>query len=124
MEADSASETPLDDFLIESSYVSAQRRLRSSLLTVFQNSGLQLADAAAASHTDVRAALSQICADARRSGMRAEQLLVLIKDVWSELPVGIARMPSAHGDERLNYVITTCVDEYYAHVAGESEGKP
>lgn len=124
MEANSASQIPLDVFLGESSYVSTQRRLRSSLQTIFQNAGLRLADVAPGATLDLRAALSQVCADARHSGMRAEQLLVLIKDVWSELPAGIARMPSAHGDERLNYVITTCVDEYYAHVADAREGTP
>ena len=60
--------------------------------------------------------------DARRSGMRAEQLLVLIKDVWSAMHSAFASVPSVHGDERLNYVISTCVDEYYsAHVAPPSE---
>lgn len=124
MEANSANQIPLDAFLGESSYVSTQHRLRSSLQTIFQNAGLRLADVAPSATLDLRAALSQVCADARHSGLRAEQLLVLIKDVWSELPAGIARMPSAHGDERLNYVITTCVDEYYAHVADEREGTP
>ncbi|MDQ2931207.1 MAG: hypothetical protein M3Y05_10385 [Gemmatimonadota bacterium] len=124
MEANSASQIPLEAFLGESSYVSTQRRLRSSLQTIFQNAGLRLADVAPGATLDLRAALSQVCADARHSGMRAEQLLVLIKDVWSELPAGIARMPSAHGDERLNYVITTCVDEYYAHAADAREGTP
>ncbi|MEO6211836.1 MAG: hypothetical protein ABIQ10_17135, partial [Gemmatimonadaceae bacterium] len=108
MEANSDNQIPLDAFLGESSYVSTQRRLRSSLHMVFQNAGFQLADVAPSATLDLRAALSQVCTDARQSGMRAEQLLVLIKDVWSELPVGIARVPSAHGDERLNYVITTC----------------
>jgi hypothetical protein len=55
-----------------------------------------------------------VCVDARRSGLRAEQLLVLIKDVWSGIPAGISRVTALHGDERLNYVISTCVDEYYA----------
>jgi hypothetical protein len=55
--------------------------------------------------------------EAKRAGLRAEQLLVLIKDVWSALPAGISRVQSVHGDERLNYVISTCVDEYYT---GES----
>lgn len=63
---------------------------------------------------ELRAALRQVCVDARRSGLRAEQLLVLIKDVWSGMPAGISRVKALHGDERLNYVISTCVDEYYA----------
>ena len=124
MEVNSDNQPPVDQFLGDSSRVSTQHRLRSSLQLVFQNAGSQLADVAPGATLDLRIALRQVCADARHSGMRAEQLLVLIKDVWSELPVGIARVPSAHGDERLNYVITTCVDEYYAHVAGEREGTP
>ncbi len=54
--------------------------------------------------------------------MRAEQLLVLVKDVWSAMHSAFASVPSVHGDERLNYVISTCVDEYYsAHVAPPSK---
>ncbi|MEO7039690.1 MAG: hypothetical protein ABI446_09590 [Gemmatimonadaceae bacterium] len=124
MEANSANQLPLDSLVGESSFVSAHRRLRASLQTVFQGAALQLGDVAISSNIELRHSLRQVCADARRSGMRAEQLLVLIKDVWSELPAGITRVPSLHGDERLSYVITTCVDEYYAHIAGDSEASP
>jgi hypothetical protein len=69
-------------------------------------------------------ALRQVCMDARRAGLRAEELLVIIKDVWSGLPAGVSRLPSVHGDERLNYVISTCVDEYYAPVSRDREISP
>jgi hypothetical protein len=72
----------------------------------------------------LRAALRLVCIDARRAGLRAEELLVMIKDVWSGLPAGVSRLPSVHGDERLNYVISTCVDEYYAPVSRERETSP
>ena len=65
-----------------------------------------------------------MCTEARRSGLRAEQLLVMIKEVWSAIPAGISRVTSMHGDERLNYVISTCVDEYYGHRAGNHEATP
>ena len=61
--------------------------------------------------------------DARRAGLRAEQLLVLIKEVWSGLPAGISRVQTMHGDERLNYVISTCVDEYYAGDAASADAQ-
>jgi hypothetical protein len=82
---------------------------------VFQEAHLHTADASASAHRELRAALRQVCTDARHSGLRAEQLLVLIKDVWSGIPAGISRVKSMHGDERLNYVISTCVDEYYGN---------
>jgi hypothetical protein len=98
------------------------RRLRTSLQLVFQDARTQFADAVPPQRPDLRVALRQICGDARRSGMRAEQLLVLVKDVWSAMHSAFASVPSVHGDERLNYVISTCVDEYYsAHVAPPSE---
>ena len=124
MEQTSANDSPIEPFVGECAPVSTTHRLRTSLQIAFHAAGLQFADVASGQGTELRNALRQVCADARRSGLRAEQLLVLIKDVWSGLPAGIARVPSLHGDERLNYVITTCVDEYYAHAAGDHEAAP
>ena len=121
MEPKTAHDAHLEPLAGESSSLSAHYRLRTSLQVIFQEAGLQLADVSSSQHTHLRTSLRQVCTDARRSGLRAEQLLVLIKDVWSGLPAGIARLPSVHGDERLNYVITTCVDEYYAQPAGDNE---
>jgi hypothetical protein len=112
---DSPNQQPLDSRNSESTPGNANRRLRTSLEMVFQDSQLHNADASASAHRELRAALRQVCTDARRSGLRAEQLLVLIKDVWSGMPAGISRVKSMHGDERLNYVISTCVDEYYGN---------
>jgi hypothetical protein len=110
---DSPKQQPLDSRISESASVNANRHLRSSLEMVFQDSQLHNADASASAHRELRAALRQVCTEARRSGLRAEQLLVMIKEVWSGIPAGISRATSMHGDERLNYVISTCVDEYY-----------
>jgi hypothetical protein len=100
---------------IEGANPSATHRLRSTLEIVFQDESLQHADALPSAHRELREALRQVCVDARHSGLRAEQLLVLIKDVWSGIPAGISRVKSSHGDERLSYVISTCVDEYYGN---------
>jgi hypothetical protein len=124
MESKSENQLPLDAFTGEASSGSANRRLRTSLETVFLDAGLRFADAPSDEQLDLRAPLRQVCTEARRSGLRAEQLLVIIKDVWSGLPAGIAHVPSVHGDARLNYVISTCVDEYYGHIAGDFEAAP
>ena len=96
------------------------RKLSAALRRVFQDSRLDLADMRADADQRLRPALSQVCSDARHAGLRAEQLLVLIKEVWSGLPAGLSRVQSVHGDERLNYVISVCVDEYY----GSHEATP
>lgn len=92
----------------------ANRKMRAALRRVFQDLRLDLADMRADADHRLRPALSQVCSDARHAGLRAEQLLVMIKEVWSGLPAGLSRTQSVHGDERLNYVISVCVDEYYA----------
>jgi hypothetical protein len=97
----------------ESAVGTANRRLRSRLEIAFRDVRAQSADAAPEQRRELRGSLREICAEARRAGLRAEQLLVLIKDVWSAMPAGISRVQSVHGDDRLNYVISTCVDEYY-----------
>jgi hypothetical protein len=91
----------------------ADRKLRATLRRIFQDSRLDLADMRADADHGLRPALSQVCRDARHAGLRAEQLLVLIKEVWSALPAGLSHVQSVHGDERLNFVISVCVDEYY-----------
>jgi hypothetical protein len=124
MESKSADETPREAFAGDGASGSENRRLRASLQTVFRDAGLQYADGPTAERPALRAALRQVCTEARRAGLRAEELLVIIKEVWSALPAGISRLPSVHGDERLNYVISTCVDEYYAPLSSDLEVSP
>jgi hypothetical protein len=116
---DSPSQHTFHSNMNEGVSVTTTRRLRSNLEQVFHDAHLQNADAPPSTRRELRAALRRVCVDARRSGMRAEQLLVLIKDVWSGIPAGISRVTALHGDERLNYVISTCVDEYYAAEASD-----
>lgn len=124
MESKSAAESPREFHAGESVSGGETRRLRATLQAAFRDASIQYADAPTNQQLDLRAALRQVCADARHAGLRAEELLVLIKEVWSALPAGISRLPAVHGDERLNYVISTCVDEYYAPFTGEQEVTP
>jgi hypothetical protein len=116
MESKSADHSSPDAFSGASGPANASRQLRTRLQSVFLDPALRYADAPSAERRDLRVALREVCADARECGLRAEQLLVIIKDVWSTLPAGISHVPSVHGDERLNYVISICVDEYYGHL--------
>lgn len=124
MESRAADQSPLEPYAGEGTSGGVNSRLRASLQLAFQDGGHQYADVASPERADLRVALRDICTEARRSGMRAEQLLVLIKDVWSGMPSGFSPVPSLHGDARLNYVISTCVDEYYsARVATPADGR-
>ena len=61
---------------------------------------------------ELRAALNQLSDEARAKGVRAEQLIILLKQVWNGLP-----MLSVPRDERtrmLERVVTLCINEYYA----------
>ncbi len=55
----------------------------------------------------------RLCSLAHKRGVRAEQLLVMIKDAWSALPEA-KRALKDHSDEVLSRVITLCIDEFYA----------
>jgi hypothetical protein len=124
MHSESQNHTTFDASIGESPIGAANRRLRSRLEMAFRDVRAQSADAAPEQRRELRAALRDVCADARRAGLRAEQLLVLIKDVWSGLPAGISRVQTVRGDERLNYVISTCVDEYYGEPREDPRREP
>jgi len=63
---------------------------------------------------DLRDALVMLCTDACRNGVRAEQLVIAIKQGWSSLHQERPRPRAAGPDELLNQIITLCIDEYYA----------
>jgi hypothetical protein len=59
---------------------------------------------------DLRKALRVACVKARLQRVRAEQLLVDLKQLWTSMPT----MLSTRTEERLNRIVTACIDEYYA----------
>ena len=59
-------------------------------------------------------ALQRIAAEAREKKMPAEQLLVLLKDIWFHLPQ-VRRTPDGENQNRvLQKVVTLCIREYYS----------
>ena len=64
--------------------------------------------------TALQPALHRIATEAREKQMQAEQLLVVLKDVWFSLPQ-IAQAPQAKvQDHLLQSVVTLCIREYYS----------
>ena len=60
----------------------------------------------------LRVALREVCERARRDGVRAEHLLIVLKESWRELPER-ATLPRFHADEALGRVVSACINEYY-----------
>jgi hypothetical protein len=62
---------------------------------------------------EVEVPLAEMCDRARLLGLRVEQLLVQVKQVWRELP-GSQRFEShTHRDERLDRIVTALITKYY-----------
>lgn len=61
---------------------------------------------------DLRIALRAACDQARNDGLRAEELLLVLKDAWRDLPDRRA-LPRIDTDAALARVVTACIDEYY-----------
>jgi len=62
----------------------------------------------------LQAALRQIAVEAREKKMHAEQLLVLLKDVWFALPQVKLASDLEQQHRVLQRVVTLCIREYYS----------
>lgn len=87
--------------------VALPRLLRHSLRRVLADEPYDEEDEAA-----LRAALRDVCERARRDGIRAEHLLIVLKESWRELPERAA-LPRFDADEALGRVVSACINEYY-----------
>jgi hypothetical protein len=58
--------------------------------------------------------LCTTAAEARSKGIRAEQLLIMLKDVWYAVPDVAARTASDVDNALLEDLISRCIREYYA----------
>ena len=100
MMAHDSSQTPpsrLDDDTVAA--------VRAALRAYLANS----ADSAA-----LQSALQRVSAEARERTMRPEQLLVVLKDVWSTLPEVRAMSVAGEQVRLLQHVVTMCIKEYYS----------
>lgn len=61
----------------------------------------------------LRDALDVLAAEAREKKMLAEQLLVVLKDIWYALPEVRAIEDSGAQIRMLQRVVTMCIKEYY-----------
>ena len=69
----------------------------------------------AGSHGDeLRGLLSRAALDARQKGIHAEQLLLVLKDIWYSLPQLATRPGNDTQTRLLQQLIARCIQEYYA----------
>ena len=62
----------------------------------------------------LQAALLRISAEARERSILPEQLLVVLKEVWSTLPEVRSMKDSREQVRLLQRVVTMCIKEYYS----------
>lgn len=58
-------------------------------------------------------AIQLLCAEAHRSGLRVEQLLVTLKQAWASLPEVERLLPTPRATVR-EHLIAMCIEEFYA----------
>ena len=61
---------------------------------------------------DLQRAMRALCDDARRQGMRAEELIILFKKTWQARPE-LRNMSREASGRLFDSVVTMCVEEYY-----------
>lgn len=59
-------------------------------------------------------ALRRIAIEARENRMHAEQLLLVLKDVWYSLPQVAGNLATPEQNHLLQRVVTLCIREYYS----------
>lgn len=63
---------------------------------------------------ELKGLLERAAADARQKGIQAEQLLLMLKDIWYSLPQ-LSTQPTSDVQTRLlQQLIARCIQEYYA----------
>jgi hypothetical protein len=61
----------------------------------------------------MRSDLRELCVEAKRAGLRAEQLIIVIKEVWIGIPEARGYARPADLQSLLSHVVTLALDEYY-----------
>lgn len=66
----------------------------------------------------LRKSLRVACAKARLQRVRAEHVVVDLKRLWTTIP----SVPSSRAGERMNELVSACIDEYYSSSKDQHTG--
>lgn len=70
-----------------------------------------------------RRAVTLFCGEARRRGLRAEEVLVLLKDVWRSLPE-VRRLGRTQREQALARLTTLTIRTFYEREAASPRARP
>ncbi|HUQ82347.1 MAG TPA: hypothetical protein VM076_14440 [Gemmatimonadaceae bacterium] len=87
-------------------------RLSPEAVTQLRHALTQWINADAADDAALGNALHAVAAEARERGVRAEELLVMLKTTWFEIGGGPMASPKT-GARRLDELVTACIKAYY-----------
>jgi hypothetical protein len=101
---------------VENSHQFLQHRnaLRSLLELPLLTAMQRLASEGDFDQSALREELQTVCAVAKRNGVRAEQVLIAVKEIWAELPAARDVARTANGKPFMTQVVTMALDEYYS----------
>ena len=77
-------------------------------------SAIRLHLAGSSPNNQLGEALHRLSGEAHAKGIRAEQLIILLKQVWGELPEVSRTLEPHERQQVLARLVTLCIDEYYA----------
>lgn len=92
----------------------AERELRAALVQQTRSPVGMYAEPTRADLAALHGAITAICAEAHRLDLRAEQLLVAIKQAWSQLAPMRARHLGERDGEVLRGLVTSSIEEFFA----------
>ena len=67
---------------------------------------------------EIQIAIETACATARAQGVAAEQLVIVLKECWRQLPE-VHRLQGRDAYETRARLVTMCIDAYYAPERGK-----
>ena len=83
-----------------------QKAIAAQLATASSTSGADLPDLAPA--------IRLLCDDARRRGLRAEDVVILVKRAWAAVPGPDSGSEGSRRGELMERAITFCIKSYYS----------
>jgi hypothetical protein len=94
--------------------LAAQRAAIRDLLEVpLRTAVWRLANEGTFDQSTLREELRAVCEDARQRGLRAEQLLIAVKEIWANEPIARDIARNAGGTPFLTQIVTMALDAYY-----------
>jgi hypothetical protein len=101
-------------------YAGGDVRMTSDAAVTAVRTALQAHLRAQAPSAELGRVLRLVSAEARRSGLPVEAVLVVIKTAWSSIPEARQGPRTGLRDDALDRIVSLCIEEFYATPAGRA----